>query len=340
MNKIMMFFTCDVESSLGNFGTLNSPVFKPWSVDSLIWGRSSTENPINNNISSEWGIGLIIDQLEKYGLKGTFFLSALEHHFHGEKALSEIANYIEDSGHEVAAHIHCAWCGFLKGGDYDYSEKLYKKDNIKDHDKKEQFEYLYEVVECIERWTGKKPVSFRAGNFGADNITLKLLSELGLKIDSSRNAALNSLHGVDTINAACEINGLIEIPVTTFEAVHFPTQKLRFVDPSNVTLTEMRSVLDQLAEQDIATLVLVSHSFQYVYPGHAHIKYYQPRPHIVERVDKILELLASDPRVESYTMRNAAEMGIAKLARKDGLPKNPQWMTLTRLLQSMRDSLP
>ena len=76
-----------------------------------------------------------------------------------------------------------------------------------------------------------------------------------------------------------------EIPATAFEAVARPRRLVRFVDPSNRTLDEARRVFDQVATMGIATLVLVTHSFQYISPGHVPGERVAPAPHVVERVE-------------------------------------------------------
>lgn len=333
-SKVQVLFTCDVECSLGNCGTFAHPIFRPWPVDTWMWGQLG-------GAAQRWGVELLMDQLDRRGMKGTFYVSALEKHFHGEDALAEVVRKIEERGHEAGVHIHCAWKGFdTVDRRYDLTAGFHLRDSIGEYDEAEQRELLEEAVDCIRRWAGREPTSFRAGNFGADHRTLKLLSELGIATDSSCNAATGSLGDLGTTNSIIESEGLLEVPATTFEALEKPRRVVRFVDPTNMTLEEARRVFDQLADHDVSTLVLVTHSFQYVAPGHVRNAKLGPRPHIVERVDAILDILAEDSRFEPATMRSLAAKKSKYLGSGDGQPRIPAWITAARLLQSSADAVP
>lgn len=333
MKTTRLIVTCDVECSIGNSGSFDHPIFRPWPIDTWIWGRIGGSE-------RQWGIGLLMDQLEARQMRGTFYVSALERRFHGDPPVAEVAKAIESRGHEAGVHVHCAWAGFDQQRRYDLDRGFHLLDSIGDHDEETQRELLTEAVESLRQWTGRPPRSFRAGNFGADLRTLKILGELGLTSDSSRNAAVATLPQATATNAAVELEGLLEIPATTFEALRSPRRLLRFVDPSNMTLAEAKSVFDQIPRLGIGTLVLVTHSFQYISPGHVAGERVESHPKIVDRVSRILDLLAEDPRYSSCTMREAAELPRDQLVRADGLPSNPAWMTPIRFAQSRADALP
>ena len=60
----------------------------------------------------------------------------------------------------------------------------------------------------------------------------------------------------------------------------------------------------------------------------------------MERVNRILDLIARDSRFEACTMAEAAGRADELTGRGDGLPSNPPWMTAARVLQSARDVVP
>lgn len=331
--KTQVLFTCDVECSLGNKGTFIRPVFCPKSVDEWIWGRFENE-------AREWGIELLMDQLDQKGMKGTFYVSALEKHFHGPDALEKVVQRIEERGHEVGVHIHCAWKGFDTGDrHYDMTSGYHLKDSIGDYDESIQRELLEEAVDLIRKWTGLMPRSFRAGNFGANRKTLKVLSDIGIATDSSSNGATGSLRELGTQNNPICVENLVEVPATTFYAIKKPRSIVRFVDPTNMTYKEVRSVLERVVEEGISTLVIVTHSFQYVAPGHVKNARVAPRPHLVRRVDRMLNLLAQDSRFESCAMRDLVDMDEKVVFGRDRVPANPAWMTAVRLIQSFSDGI-
>jgi peptidoglycan/xylan/chitin deacetylase (PgdA/CDA1 family) len=333
MGRTLAVFTCDVECSIGNCGTREAPLFRPWPTETWIWGRLP-------GIEQEWGLGRLMDQLDRRGIKGTFYVSAFENHYHDDRVVGRVAAGVEERGHEAGVHTHCAWKGFRDDRSFDLSRGYHLRDSIADHSAAVQRELLEEAVASLRRWTGRAPKSFRAGNFGADGTTLSLLADLGITSDSSRNAAVGSLRDFPSENAARETLGLLEVPATSFQALTSPRRLIRFVDPSNMTLAEARSVFDQVARLDIGTLVLVTHSFQYLSPGHVAGEQVAPHPRIVARVGRILDLLVHDDRFAFTTMRELAEMDRDVICRADGMPRNPAWMTAARLAMSGADVVP
>lgn len=324
MTKVLV--TCDVECFLGHTAR-TPPLFRPWPIDACIYGRHGNES---------WGIERQMDQLEARDMRGTFYLSALQHRFYGEDAMAEVARRIGDRGHEVAVHTHCAWAGFRPGGRY--QPGFEDSDSLCDHTEDSQRRLLAESIDCIERWSGQAAVSFRAGNFGADQTTLRLLSEMGVKTDSSRNRARGFLDELPTLNAPITAFGLLEVPVTHWRALRAPgVDYRRFVDPSNMTHGEATRVFDAIADAGVQTLVLVIHSFQYVLPGHVDRRSYRPRPKIVGRVDAILDYLHRDERFVPATMSELAEAPDSVIGGADVVPRVPAWLTASRLLQSWRD---
>lgn len=318
--------TCDVECLLGHTAQ-SPPLFRPWPIDACIYGRFGSES---------WGIERQMDQLESRSIRGTFYLSALQHRFYGEAPMAEVAWRIADRGHEVAVHTHCAWAGFRPDGSY--RPGFQDKDSLRDHTESTQRELLTESVSCIEQWTGRPPVSFRAGNFGANPTSLRILSDLGIRTDSSRNRAMRCLDDLPTLNAPIDVAGLLEVPVTHWRALRGPgIDYRRFVDPSNMTLTEAFRVFDAIARAGVKSLVLVIHSFQYVLPGHVGRRAYRPRPEMLRRVNAILDWLCQDGRFVPSTMAELADEPKAVLGGADIVPELPPWITASRLLQTWRD---
>jgi hypothetical protein len=71
----------------------------PLGYDLRIWGRFK-------NQPRDLGIGLIMDVVERYGLKATFFTEALGAGYFGEGGLAEVCREILGRGHDVQLHCH------------------------------------------------------------------------------------------------------------------------------------------------------------------------------------------------------------------------------------------
>ncbi len=110
-----------------------------------------------------FGIPRILDLLEKYEVKGTFFVPGWDAERYPE-SIREIAR----AGHEIAAH------GYLHE---DFSK-------LGDDEEKEVFEKAHKILSSI---TGIEPKGFRSGAYGRplSPHTLRFVRDMGYRYDSS-----------------------------------------------------------------------------------------------------------------------------------------------------------
>lgn len=110
------------------------------------------------------GMPRILDMLDQYGVKATFFAPG-----HTARTHPQVFAEAVKRGHEVAAHSM-----------YHLPREVHDSTPLE-----EKRRYLREQMEIIERVTGQQPRGFRAtGDFGNDDIP-KLLLEMGFLYDSS-----------------------------------------------------------------------------------------------------------------------------------------------------------
>lgn len=112
----------------------------------------------------EWdskAIPRILDLLDEYRIRGTFFVPGINAENH-----PDVMETLISRGHEVAAH---GW----------------KHENIADLPKEEEKERLLRTIRAIEKTTGKRPVGNRTAGGDLSANTLDLLWETGFLYDSS-----------------------------------------------------------------------------------------------------------------------------------------------------------
>src|SRR5262249_10139444 len=111
--------------------------------------------------------------------------------------------------------------------------------------------------------------SFRAGSWGADTRTLRALRRAGLRFDSSLNAcyaaSLSDLHGRGDLLQPARIEGLWEFPLTNF--IDRPPSGRRELQICGCSFREIRHVLESAYAQRWGSLVIVTHSFEFVRVG-------------------------------------------------------------------------
>lgn len=202
-----------------------------------------------------WGIPRIIEVLDKYDIKGLFFVDIAEAWHFGDEKISEVINYIINRGHDVGVHIH------------PHHMPNENRQFLWEYSKEEQKDIITKCTNKYIEFTGKSPKSFRAGKYGANRDTLDILSELGYMYDFSEFYS----------QKWCKINpeiayilpqrykGLVEFPVSIYKSLEIPGIYRRF-DKLEITLSvsELKYVLNKYLKTDndeVLTLFLHSFSF-------------------------------------------------------------------------------
>jgi peptidoglycan/xylan/chitin deacetylase (PgdA/CDA1 family) len=154
-------------------GAWGNPTLKPVPPLRGAWGEYG---------SRQLGLPWIVEILEQHGLVATFFVEAFMedqgHPGEGER----ICQYLLDRRQDVQLHIHPnhRHYGLRQRG---LSAPF--TDDIADLSPVDQLALLQEGSDRIQRWTGRRPVAFRAGNMAASEQTLQQLEAAGVPIDSS-----------------------------------------------------------------------------------------------------------------------------------------------------------
>ncbi|KIH75476.1 hypothetical protein SAMN05660860_03257 [Geoalkalibacter ferrihydriticus] len=301
MPKPNVFITIDTEHSIG--GAFADPALKPVGNDKRIYGR------INGQ---EYGIPLIMDIADRYGIPLTFFVEVLNKYYFGEEETREVCEYILGRGHDVQLHLHP---NFLNFKDSDTAARQYR-DNMSAYDLDAQKALITEGKELLTRYCGRAPTAFRAGNYGADANTLKALKSNGIFMDSSYNAAFpkhsRRLHA-EALNDAAEIDGVWELPITNFtENIPLRGERLKPLDLNGVSLAEMKAVIHQaLDDRGPRNLTLILHSFSFLKARDVQYRECSVRKYVIERFEGLCRTLAElGDRVRCRSFSDLAAEGM------------------------------
>ena len=281
-NKINVFITIDTEHSIG--GAFSKPSLKPVGNEKRIYGK------IGNKY---YGIPLIMDIADEYGIPLTFFVEVFNKYYFGEGETREVCEYILKRGHDVQLHLHPCWLNFKEPD----PGKLRYKDNMSGYSLQEQVEMIAEGKDLIKKYTGKSPIAFRAGNYGADLNTLLALKSNNLMIDSSYNAAfpLQSKRLYEQpINDAQIIEAIWEYPITCFkENLPFISRGLKPLDFNAASYLEMKSTLNHvICRKFIKNMTFILHSFSFLRKEDSHYKNCQIRNNVVKRFENVCRYLS------------------------------------------------
>src|SRR3546814_1290826 len=115
---------------------------------------------------------------------------------YGPKIIAEIVRPIVARGHEVQLHIHTEWLRFAR---FNPAGKLTGR-NIGDFPLSAQKKLIGLARDILVSAGAPEPIAFRAGNFGANDDTLRALAALGFRFDSSFNAAWHGRGCANTLD--------------------------------------------------------------------------------------------------------------------------------------------
>jgi len=209
------------------------------------------------------GITHQLSLFKKYGLRAVFFVDPMPAMVWGIGAIEDVIWPILEAGQDVQLHIHTEWLE-LAGADAILPSRT--GNNIKDFGFDEQCQLLEYARDTLVAAGAPKPAAFRAGNYGANDDTLRALAELGIRYDSS--------HAPGLVGAgACEIalgaedrapllyEGVVEVPIGCIGTIN---GGLRHAQITALSLDEMSAAIEHASELDETAFVLVTHSFELI----------------------------------------------------------------------------
>ncbi len=226
-------------------------------------GMSASENFSRAVLGSvpdgEWGIRYQIDRFRQHGLRAVFLVEALSASVVGMDMLKRTVDPILSAGHEVQLHLHTEWLTWLPQNIVGAQRGKFISDFSYEH----QCRLIELGIKNLTMAGTPPPVAFRAGNYGANNDTLRALATLGIAYDTSYSfpyipKACKILVDRQLLDPA-KLDGVIEVPITAFNDY---ADHSRPVEICAISTSEMRGVLAQSIRQQRRTLTIVGHSFE------------------------------------------------------------------------------
>lgn len=208
------------------------------------------------------GITHKLDLLAQYGQKAVFFVDPMPALIWGVAAIEDVVAPILEAGQDVQLHCHTEWLE-LAGPANPLGSKT--GHNIKDFTLSEQVELLGYAREKLIAAGAPAPVAFRAGNYGANDDTLRALAQLGLRYDSSHCPGIAGGHcaislGPDNLGPVF-YKGIVEVPIGSIGALGGGQ---RHAQITALSLKEMNAALRHARDTGRSNFTLVSHSFELI----------------------------------------------------------------------------
>jgi peptidoglycan/xylan/chitin deacetylase (PgdA/CDA1 family) len=305
--KTRVYITVDTETSMG--GAWRNPAFGPLPLDGPIYGKYG---------AGFYGIPLIMDILEEYGFRGTFFTEVFCAYCVGHKEVEGVLRSIRERGHDAQLHLHPTYRFYR---DYLNGKPRRETDLMFHLPPGEQHELIAEGVELFRALSGVRPKVYRAGCYGASEETLRALKVNGIEIDSSYNLAyLGVTCGFNArgLNAPALIDGVYEFPVTVFRgAGPFGYKPLEI---SAVSVNEIMAAIRARQKAGATDVVLVLHSFGLLKNLGVRFEQYRPDRIVTLRLKKLCAVLADRKDEIEVAVLGGVEPATTRLGQSQMVP--------------------
>lgn len=205
------------------------------------------------------GVGLSwqLARLNEHGLKACFFVDPAPAHVYGLELIERIVSTIVGAGQDVQLHLHPGWYGASAT-----RRAQAAPGNLIDYGADEQGTLLAQAKAQLMAAGAPAPRAFRAGSYAADDATLAALARIGIRHDSSFNAAwpdVSRIGAPPRSLAPLRHKGMNLFPVGFLED---RGQTARTLQICALSAEEMAAALTHAAANDHALVTIVSHSFE------------------------------------------------------------------------------
>ena len=240
------------------------------------------------------GIDFQMTVLEENGLRGVFFVDPMPALVWGVESIADIVQPVLLRGHDVQLHVHTEWLE-LAGSANPLGERT--GGNIADFEYEDQLAILDYARTTLMAAGAPAPCAFRAGNYGANDATLRALSKLGIGYDTSHAPGIPdspcdiSLSNDDRQPVAHE--GVIAVPIGC--VANFG-RDYRHAQITALSAWELLAAIRHARTNGLPSFTVVSHSFELLSRDRSQIN------HIVQkRFERFCAGLAAMPGVYSAT---------------------------------------
>jgi len=201
------------------------------------------------------GVPYQLRKLAEHRLKAVFFVDPMPALHFGIEPVKRMIGPILDAGQSVELHLHPQWASLEDG-------KPTRSFELIDYSEAEQRDLLERGIALLMEAGAPRPIAFRAGSYAANDATLRALSSLGMRYDSSHNGSAHPWPSIISLPIAAIVpvihEGLTEIPVTTIGE----PAGLRHMQICALSYSEMGAALRHAADQAHPVVTIVGHSFE------------------------------------------------------------------------------
>ena len=275
----------------------------------------------------DFGIVHQMKRLDEYGHKAVFFIDPMPALVYGEQIIADIVGPVIEQGHEVQLHMHTEWLEWAK--DSPVGDRQGR--NLSDFDYDDQVKLLKLAKGILINAGASRPTAFRAGNFGANDDSVRAARSAGLTWDSSFTpcsaAADCKVELPDDQIAPVLKHGIVELPVS---GILDRPGEIRPAQICALSMDEMAAAMDHASAERHPLFVIVTHSFELLSRDRLRVN-----RSVAKRFDQIAAFIAarSDLQTVGFNALSADEI----LNDERSLTRLPPkiWRRSTRIAEQL-----
>lgn len=289
---VKVYLTFDIEIWCGGWHDLDRRF--PASFQRYVYGRSP---------AGDYALPKTLEILDRYGLKGVFFIEPLFAARFGVEHLAIIVDLIRAGGHDIQLHLHPEWADELRPLPFPGAAR--KRQHLAYYTLEEQIVLIRKGLELMAQ-VGCHPVAFRAGSFAASGDTFRALEACGIAYDFSLNETCPDcapdLRGQADFVHPSRVGTVNSLPITVFRD---GTGRLRPAQLGSCSAAELEEALLSSQAQGIGQFILLSHNFEMLRSGSSN-----PDGIVARRFETLCKFLAA--RRDGFTVATTAMLTTSK----------------------------
>jgi len=247
-----------------------------------------------------YGLPLIMELANKHNIKFTFFVDVYGVRKQFKASLISICKELLAEGHDLQLHTHPGML-FDKNRNCLYMYSL-----------EEQVQIIKKGNELFKEWFGISPAAHRAGDWSANDDTIKALFINNIKIDSSGFFRYEHCRLIKN-NYLINHGDITEIPPSTYRINGlnlFKDAKLLSTDGN--PLQEVFYVLNEMLKDHRQIINIVYHSFSFLQWNKRRTEY-RFSMHRKEKFERLLEFISGNCNLEPAVIK---ELNLEKYTRQ------------------------
>ncbi len=240
------------------------------------------------------GLGFILDTLERYGLRGTFFIEVMNTWYLGDGPMGQAVGEIQARGHDLQLHVHPCWQSLSGRKDGTIPADGYT-DSVCDMGRDALVALLGEAREAFERLTGHPPLAFRSGSLVAHRDLFAALAQTGFRLSST--LCLGVFEPAEpelrVEGGRCRFDGVTEVPVLTYRSVKLPGRSsYKAATVIGSSFSELKTLIDQAYRLEAGPVVILTHAAEFSRAADTSVSpVYVPAPLIQRRFERLCRFL-------------------------------------------------